>query len=607
MATRTAPAQAVSPAKPSIVKVLRQLLRVAGTRSYLLYTSALAGLLMSATAVMSADLTARLTNSMLARDLAAFMNLIVLAVLVRLGQTLLEGLQEYMNGKFGHETIEQLRQGIARRLSKATAEASSQEHSGQTLSRLTNDLGSTQSLLQASVPGFFTGCVQAGFALGYMLWRHWVLALVAVFGAPAVFTIVRRLSGPVMSIAKAGQETLAKANEIVAEGLSGAEMVRSFGLRQTLTESFNKRTGEWLGLMRRYSRMASLAAAVGFGAGFTPFVLIFGIGGYMVLRGDIEMGVLFAFFELLNYVSFPMEQLPRLLTQMAAEGASAQRVLDLLDTPVERQDGADFPPDPRYPAIEFRNVTFTYPGGSHPALSGVSFKVNLGETVAVVGSSGSGKSTLFRLLLGDHNPDEGEVLVFGHPLHEWSLTALRSHFSYVSQTTYLFPFSVRENLKLGDETLGDDRIQAAARLAQADGFIQSLPQGYETPVGELGNRISGGEKQRLSLARALLRPAHVFLLDEATSALDYHAERRVIEGIWNANAAQDMTILVIAHRLSSVQHADRILVLESGRPVESGTHSELMAERGRYYHLYHSEQELDETSTPATPSQGGER
>ena len=325
-----------------------------------------------------------------------------------------------------------------------------------------------------------------------MLWKHWVLALVAVLGAPAVFMIVRRLSGPVMNISREGQETLAKANEIATESLSGAEIVRSFGLRQTMLESYYKRTGEWLGIMRRYSTMATLAAAVGFGAGFTPFILIFGIGGYMVLRGDIQMGVLLAFLELLNYVSFPMERLPRLLAQIAAETASARRVIDLLDTPIERKDGADFSPDPRYPAVEFRNVTFTYPGSSQPALSGVSFKVDLGETVAVVGSSGSGKSTLFRLLLGDYEPDEGEVLVFGRDLREWSLTALRSHFSYVGQTTYLFPFSVRENLRLGDEALDDDRLQAAARLAQADGFVRSLPQGYDTPAGELGNRISGG-------------------------------------------------------------------------------------------------------------------
>jgi len=200
-----------------------------------------------------------------------------------------------------------------------------------------------------------------------MLWKHWVLALVAVLGAPAVFMIVRRLSGPVMNISREGQETLAKANEIATESLSGAEIVRSFGLRQTMLESYYKRTGEWLGIMRRYSTMATLAAAVGFGAGFTPFILIFGIGGYMVLRGDIQMGVLLAFLELLNYVSFPMERLPRLLAQIAAETASARRVIDLLDTPIERKDGADFSPDPRYPAVEFRNVTFTYPGSSQPA------------------------------------------------------------------------------------------------------------------------------------------------------------------------------------------------------------------------------------------------
>ena len=203
----------------------------------------------------------------------------------------------------------------------------------------------------------------------------------------------------------------------------------------------------------------------------------------------------------------------------------------------------------RYPAVEFRTSP-SLTGSSNPALSGVSFKVSLGDG-GRCGLQRLRKEHFVQAASGRLRPDEGEILVFGHPLSEWSLAALRSHFSYVSQTTYLFPFSVRENMKLGDETVGDDRIQAVARLAQADEFIQSLPKGYETPVGELGNRISGGEKQRLSLARALLRPAQVLLLDEATSALDYHAERRVIEGIMNAKAEEDMTVLVIAHRLVS--------------------------------------------------------
>lgn len=241
LATQTAPAQAVSPAKPSVLKVLGRLLREAGPRSGLLYVSAVSGLVISIAAVVSADLSARFTNSMLARDLAAFMALILPAVLIRLGHVLLTGLQEYVNGKFGHETTGDLRHGIAGRLSKATAEASSREHSGETLSRLTNDLGSAQSLLQSSIPGLFTGVTQAAFALAYMLWRHWMLALVAVFGVPMVFMIVKRLTGPVMSASKKGQEMLAKVNEISAESLSGAEMVRSFGLRGNMLAAFNKR------------------------------------------------------------------------------------------------------------------------------------------------------------------------------------------------------------------------------------------------------------------------------------------------------------------------------------------------------------------------------
>ena len=419
--------------------------------------------------------------------------------------------------------------------------------------------------------------------MAYMLWRNWLLALIAVFAAPAVFAIVGRLNAPMMAVSKEAQETLAKANEVGAESLAGAETVRSFRLQDRLYESFRRHTDKWLILSRRTGSIQSASIALGFGASFAPFILVLGMGGFMVLRGRIGIGVLMAFLDLMNYVAFPMQQLPSMLTQIGGSAASAERVLGLLETPVERQGGRDFAPNPSQPMVEFRDVTFAYPGSSSPTLAGLSFSLYAGETVALVGASGSGKTTVIRLLLGDFAQESGEVRVFGHPVHEWSLEALRRRFSYVSQSTYLFPFSVLENLRL-DRKDDDEQARRAASIAQAAEFAESLPEGYNTPVGEVGNRISGGERQRLSLARAILRRSDILLLDEATSALDYRSERQVIEGLKEHFAGA--TTLVIAHRLSSVQHANRILVLSDGRVAESGTHEDLLALGGKYHQLY---------------------
>lgn len=574
--------------RPSVAVQLRRLRSVAGHRLRLLYIVAAMGLLVSVVGVASADLAAKLTGFMLDKNAKAFLNLVVPAILLRLGETVLTGAQHYVSGRFGQEVIERLRFGVASRLSQATAAAASKDHSGQTLSRMTNDLAATQNLLQSSLPMIVTDTVRAALALGYMLWKHWILALVAVFGAPAVFAIVGRLNGPVMTLSKQGQEKLAEANQTVSESLAGAEMVRSFGLQEQMYAAFTGHTDAWMRMMRKYSSLTAFAGAAGFGASFTPFILVFGIGGFLVLKGQIRLGMLLAFMDLLNYVTFPTQQMPGLLTQMAAEASSVERVLDLLDTAVERQDGSDFLPDPAFPAIEFRNVTFTYPGASVPSLKEVSFQVPAGAMVGVAGPSGSGKSTVFRLLLGDYAPDSGEIRVFGHSLHEWSLAFLRTRLMSVSQDTYLFPFSVRDNLALGKAGIDADRIQEAARVAQADAFVQSLPQGYESLVGELGNRISAGERQRLSLARSLVQPADVLLLDEATSALDNQSERKAMDAIRDTKAGT--TVLVIAHRLSSIQHADTALVFDGGLLAEQGSHEDLMAKKGKYYQLYNAQE-----------------
>lgn len=534
-------------------------------------------------AVIEADLAAKMLDSTIAGSLPRLLRAALLAAAAHVASMALNLAQGLSQGTFTQRTLARIRQQAAERLSRATAAAVTREHSGQVLSRLTNDLELTEDLLAQTLLRLVSGLLTAALAIGYMFWRNWLLAMVAVFGTPVIFMTAQKVSGPMATLSREAQAALAKVNVVIEESLMGATVVRSFGLARVLKERFGAHARVWLDKTERRNVRAAVLSAVGFGTGFAPFLMVFGLGGYLVLRSAMTLGTVFSFLQLLNYVSFPIQHMPQLIGQVASDASATGRVLDVLATPVERESGQDFEFDLEAPAVSFEDVTFTYPGTAEPVLSGLSFTVGRDERAAFAGSSGSGKSTIFRLILGDYEPDRGLVRVGGHDIKDWALTALRSHIAVVSQDTYLFPCSLRENISMGSPSASAEEVVAAARTAQADGFVNEMPEGYDAPAGELGGRLSGGERQRLSLARALVRKSDVMLLDEATSALDYNLESRVMSGLGEVFRG---TTLVIAHRLSTVIDADRIFVLEGGSLVEQGTHADLMALRGRYHELY---------------------
>lgn len=300
------------------------------------------------------------------------------------------------------------------------------------------------------------------------------------------------------------------------------------------------------------------------------------------MQGTLTIGGLVAFFALLPKLVEVINDMANRAFNSKTALAAAERVFAVLNTPVEPTGNVKAGSE-EAPAIEFQDVFFSYEEGV-PVLKGADFQVPRGKTVAVVGASGCGKSTLLRLLCGFYRPQRGKIFIDGVAMEKWDLDSLRAHFSYVSQHAYLFPSSVKENIAMGRTDAGMEEIRRAAAAANADCFIEEMDEGYDTLVGERGSRLSGGQIQRISIARAILKDAPILLLDEATSALDVQAETEVQKAI--DSLARGRTTLVVAHRLSTVINADCILVMEHGRVVEAGTHEELIRQGRVYPRLY---------------------
>lgn len=564
--------------------LLKQVLLLTGNLNRYLFLAVTSAIIISIITVVQCDFIARLTDSMLAADIQRLKRVAFATIVLEIAAIILITIQKASIGYFGHSSLARINSQAAYKISHAQASYMTHEHSGQILSRLTSDLGLVQTLLQNNLLRFMSGSLTAFLAVCYMFYKNWLLAIVAVFGTPVIFIVVGKLNRPVANLSREAQEALGEIYIVMEESIAGASVLKVFGLAKNLSARFCSYNRLWLNKAERRNTFSALLASLGFVMSFTPFLLVFGVGGLLMLKGQVSFGVLFAFINLLNFVASPMQELPRVMGDIASNSAALERILEIMEMPSEREDGESLEFIDHAPVVEFRNVTFSYPESETPAVDNVSFTVKQGEKIAFAGSSGSGKSTIFRLLLGEYEPEQGSIMVGGHDIKKWSLKSLRSHFSKVSQDTYLFPYSVMENLTIGMVDTPVKEVMFATEIACAESFVRELPDGYETPLGEMAGRLSGGERQRLSLARAVLRKPQVLLLDEATSAMDYNIEHQVLGGL--LEALQNVTMLAIAHRLSTIVNSDRIYVLEDGAIVESGNHASLMKTQSRYASLY---------------------
>lgn len=459
-----------------------------------------------------------------------------------------------------------------------------EQRKGDLMSRLTNDVYEVENSLVGALEGWVRDPMTILINFIVLFYISPTLTLAILVCIPAIGLILGRISRQLKKTSQDAAEKQGESLSVLDETLLGLRIIKSFNAQSWIQQRFDRANDELLDARNRISRRRDLASPVSEVLGVGVFVGILWFGGQSVLNQEIALApsTFLAYLALFYNIINPVKSLSTSFSNMRKGSAAIARIEELLDTPQTIDENPGGKTLERFQhQIEFRNVRFAY--GDKLVLNDIQFTLPKGKTIALVGSSGSGKSTLADLLARFHDVSDGQVLIDGTDIREFSLASVRKHTSLVTQEPILFNESIANNIALGEINVSMDRIEAAAKLANADGFIRQKPNGYDSNVGDRGSKLSGGERQRLTIARALLKNPSILILDEATSSLDTESERLVQEAI--NNVMKDRTSLVIAHRLSTIRHADEILVLQEGKIVERGNHEQLIQLNGYYKKL----------------------
>ena len=497
--------------------------------------------------------------------------------------------QDVAYARAGVAVMNAMRLRLFSHVQDLSAEYHARTQIGDIMSRFSSDIAAVENALVWYLPAVLLGA--GGIAIScLLLFRiEWRLAALSIVGLFVAFAISHRIEPRANKLTYQLKEELGSLSVVVEENLHAHAVVRGFGLQAQQRGHFQKRLDTLLHLSRRASFIGFFMARIpNVGALLVGFATL-GIGAYLVFAGTMKLGELVAFYTLFNHVSLSVTQLTYSMPSLLEGAAGMERVEELLRERPTVKDGPDAKPlSPLAHAIELDAVTFGYTEGARN-LDGVSLAIKKGHSVAFVGASGSGKSTVLNLVQRSYDPQQGAVRYDGRDIREITRGALRSQLGIVFQDCILFDTTIRENIALGRPGgASDQEVVAAAKQAEIHDFIESLPDGYDTAVGDGGSRLSGGQRQRVAIARALVRSPSVLVLDEATSALDAHTESLVDRTI--QKLAGQLTVLAVTHRLASVIHYDRIFVMEHGKLVEEGKHDELLARGGVYARLFAKQQ-----------------
>lgn len=520
-------------------------------------------------------------------DFAGMARLLVLLGAVYLLSSLFTYIQGHISAKLSQKTVYRMRGDLFRKIEKLPIKYIDNHPHGDIMSRMTNDIENISNTVSNSVTSLISGIITIIGAFSLMLYHSWQMTLVALVTIPLTVLVTTKLTKYVRRYFMRQQQLLGAINSQVEESVTGYKTVVAFGHENEIKDEFN-RTGDEL-------RTAGIKAEI-FGGVMGPLMNIIGNVGFLLIvicgalftmKGLIGITTIYVFIQYSKQFTRPINEVANQYTSILNAITGAERVFEIADQNDETDEGKKvlLPADIKG-NISFRNICFSYVQ-SEPVLKNFNLEISSGQKIAIVGKTGSGKTTIINLLTRFYETDSGKILLDGTDIREITKASLRKNIAIVLQDTVLFSDTVGANIRYGRPEASEAETEAAAKAAKAHDFITRMPEGYDTVLDETGGNISQGQKQLLTIARAILADPKILILDEATSSVDTRTEMDIQSAM--INLMQGRTTLIIAHRLSTIRDADKIIVLDDGRIVEAGNHNELIAAEGVYYGLYMSQ------------------
>lgn len=495
-------------------------------------------------------------------------------------------IQQYTGDLFGIKSVYNLRNALYKKLQFLSFSYYDNAKTGDLMSRLTADVESFRHFLSFGFVEIIRLFLLCGVVFGVMFYYSVPLTLVTMLVIPFLLVVVYKFDKVIHPAFRNIRRSFGRLNTNVQENISGINTVKALSREDFQTDKFNISNEDFkdrnIFIAKIWGKYFPLMELLG----NLSVIILLSFGGYLVINGSLAPGELVAFYSLIGYILWPIMHLGFTINLYSQSKASGERLLEVLEAPIEiKEIENSYAPERIKGEVEFKNVSLRYAGEDRLALKNINFKAEPGKIIGLVGGTGSGKTSITQLITRFYDVESGEVLVDGKNVKDYNLKALRSHIGFVLQESFLFSSTIKANIAYGRPDATMEEVIEAAKLADAHDFITKLPDGYDTVLGERGLGLSGGQKQRISIARAICMDPSILILDDATSAVDMETEAKIQKAL--REVMKGRTTFIIAHRISSVKHADEILVLEDGEIVERGTHDELIQRDGIYQRVYH--------------------